>query len=377
MTTPQDPTGAGAPAPDAATQPLPSAGPATLRLPAPGGDAPADAGPAASTGFGGAAPPPGATAPATAGVAPPARRRSTAGRVLTVAGAVLGGLVVVQVAATLVAQASARTETSVQTYAAAPVVELVTDGAVDVRVTPDGDVRVERTSRTAWQDADHVVDESADRLAVTHRCGWQWVGVCSTSMAVELPEGTDVVVRSSDGDVRAEGPVGTVTLRTSSGAVAVVGARGDVVARTSDGDVVVQDAGGAVDARSSSGHVEVADADGRVRATTSDGDVRVRRAGDDIEAVSSSGHVEVDGVTGAAVARTSDGDVLVADVTGDVTARTSSGHATVHGTGEPVALEISTSSGRQTVDAPTDPSAGRRVTVVSSDGDVAYLGPRG
>lgn len=408
MSTPQTPTGPAAP--DAATQPLPSACPATLPLPAgtaPAADpatepiaareathpAPADpsatgstatgltpsgptaSGPASADGTPAGPPPPGPDAPA--GAAPGPRRRSTAGRVLTGVGAVLGGVLIAQLAATVLAEASARTETAVQTYAAAPVVELVTDGAVDVRVVPGADVQVERTARVAWQDADYVVDEGGDRLTVTHRCGWQWVGVCSASLAVELPEGTDVVVRSSDGDVRAEGPVGAVALRTWSGAVEVVGARGDVEARTSDGDVSVQDVGGAVQARSSSGHVQVTDAAGRVVAATSDGDVRVRGAGDDTEASSTSGHVEVDGVAGSAVARTSDGDVTVAGVTGDATAHTWSGHATVYGTGEPVALEISTLDGRQTVDAPTDPSAARRVTVTSSDGDVAYLGPRG
>ena len=44
------------------------------------------------------------------------------------------------------------------------------------------------------------------------------------------------------------------------------------------------------------------------------------------------------------------------------------------GTGTAVALEISTGDGRSTVDAPTDPSASRTVTIRSSSGDVSYLG---
>ena len=60
----------------------------------------------------------------------------------------------------------------------------------------------------------------------------------------------------------------------------------------------------------------------------------------------------------------------------DVEAVTSNGHVTVFGTGEPVALTISTSNGRQTVDAPTDPSASRTVFIRTSDGNVSYLGPR-
>ena len=48
--------------------------------------------------------------------------------------------------------------------------------------------------------------------------------------------------------------------------------------------------------------------------------------------------------------------------------------AQMGGTGTAVALEISTGDGRSTVDAPTDPSATRTVTIRSSSGDVSYLG---
>ena len=79
---------------------------------------------------------------------------------------------------------------------------------------------------------------------------------------------------------------------------------------------------------------------------------------------------------GDAVARSSDGSIEVAGVQGDVEATTSNGDATVFGTGEPVALTISTSNGRQTVEAPTDPSAPRTVLIRSYDGHVSYLAPR-
>ena len=49
----------------------------------------------------------------------------------------------------------------------------------------------------------------------------------------------------------------------------------------------------------------------------------------------------------------------------------------MYGTGEPVALDISTADGRQTVEGPTDPTSSVHVRIRTSDGDAAYLGPRG
>lgn len=324
-----------------------------------------------------ATPAPVGPAPVPPAPAAPGRRRpSPTGRVLTVVGGVLAGLVVLQVGTQLLAEASATTSTATERLTAAPVVELVSDGDVTVVATAGDDVAVERETRAAWQTPQSSSERTGDRLVVVHRCGWRIIGTCRTDLTVELPRDTMLVVRTSDGHVRAEGALADATVRTSSGDVAVTGARGDVTARTSDGSVSVTDVTGAVEARTSSGHIQVADADGDVTARTSDGDVVVRRAGGGVEARTSSGHVEVDEAGGATWARTSDGDVTIAAVDGDVTALSSSGHVTVRGTGVPVALDMSTSSGRQTVDAPTDPAASRHVTIRTSDGDVSYLGPR-
>ncbi|WP_223305240.1 DUF4097 family beta strand repeat-containing protein, partial [Cellulomonas sp. B6] len=308
---------------------------------------------------------------------PPVRRPSRRGRVLTIVGAVLAAVCVAQLAQQGLSELTATTLTTTESVPAAAVVEVVADGDVTVLATTGDTVEVERRTRALWRTPDTSTEQGDDRVVVHHTCGWRFIGTCRTSTSVHLPEGTDLVVRTSDGDVEAEGAVATATVRTSSGRVTVVGATGDVEARSSDGSVSVSGAGGEVRARTSSGRVEVVDAGGAVAARSSDGDVLVRDAAGTVEARTSAGRVEVDGAGGTTSARTSDGEVLVAGVEGDVTAVTSSGRVTVHGTGRPVALSISTSSGRQTVDAPTDPGASRTVTIRTSDGDVAYLGPRG
>ena len=61
----------------------------------------------------------------------------------------------------------------------------------------------------------------------------------------------------------------------------------------------------------------------------------------------------------------------------DIDAHASDGDVTVYGTGEPVALDISTNDGRQTIEGPIDPTSSGHVRIRTSDGDASYLGPRG
>ncbi|MDM7829787.1 DUF4097 family beta strand repeat-containing protein [Cellulomonas edaphi] len=272
--------------------------------------------------------------------APPVRRR---GRGLVWAGGIVGGLMLLSGAWSLLslaiyADADRSITTTSHSYAAVPVVELAADG--DVRVTTGGtQVAVEAIARTALTSARYTVDEGADRLTVSHRCT-TWTGSCSASLRVVVPEGTQVVVRASDGDVRASGLTG------------------------------------GLDVRAGDGRVDVDDVQGSVAVVASDGNVSVRGVTGDVDLDVGDGSTDVETVAGSVVVDSHDGRVTVAGVERDVDIDSSDGDVDVYGTGAPVALEVHVSDGRQVVDAPTDPAADRHVRVRAADGDVTYRGPR-
>lgn len=321
------------------------------------------------------------------------RRGGRGGRVLLVLGVVVGAAAIGQAAYQGVDWMAATTTVATEGYPGTPVVELVADGDVTVTVGSSDRVSVERTARTGFQDVRYTATTSpsgsgrvaagpgsatdgfrGERLVVEHSCpGWWNNGVCQADLAVEVPEGTSVVVRSASDAIRAEGVSGALDAETSDGDVSVRAAAGTVQARTSSGHVDVEGAGGPVRAHSGDGRVTVRDAGGSVEARTSSGDVLVDGAGGTVTADSGDGDVEVGEVTGSASATTSSGAVRVSGVRGDVTATTGDGPVVVHGTGTAVALQISTGDGRSTIEAPTDPSATRTVTIRSSSGDVSYL----
>lgn len=303
--------------------------------------------------------------------------RGAGSRALLWIGGTLGVLAMAQIAYQGLDWFATSTTTSTAVYAAAPVVELTTDGDVTVSTGDAGTVTVVERTRTGFQRTSHDTVESADRLAVEHACPTWWSnGTCRIDLAVEVPQGTDVVVRSSSGEVRAEGVDGHVDLRTEDGDVTVLRAGGAVDAESSSGHVRVEDAGGEVVARSSDGDVTVRDVAGGVSARSASGHVVVSEAEGDVSAASLDGDVEARAVEGGVVATSSAGAVEVGGVTGDVEASSLDGDVTVRGTGTPVALAISTGDGRSTVEAPTDPGAPRTVVIRSASGDVSYLDAR-
>lgn len=293
--------------------------------------------------------------PAPAPVRDP--RRSGGAKALLWIGGTVGALAIVWAALDVASLVAREESTGQSTYAAAATVELVADGRITVTAAGSDEVQVERSAKFAFVDPRYSVDTSADRLVVTYQCSWGWVWQCDTDLDVTLPAGTTLVVRSSDGDVRATGILGDVDLRSSNGRVEASALGGDVVAHSSNGSV------------------DIRDVTGSVRATSSNGSVVVRGAAS-VEARSSNGRVEVEDVAGVVVATSSNGGVQVADARDDITATSTNGDVTVYGTGEPVALDIRTSNGGQRTEAPTDPAADVKVVVHSSNGSVSYLPPR-
>lgn len=277
--------------------------------------------------------------------APSPAPRGPGARALTWTGAVVGGVLLLSgaySAVDLLAMGSddATTVSESATYDAAPVVEIVADG--HVTVTTGGDrVEVERTARTVLAAAHYRTDVSGDRLLVSYRCDWWRPGFCSASLDVTVPDGTSVLVRANDGAVTASALRGPLDVRVSDGETDVSDIVGDVAVRTADGRTSVSDVRGSVSVSSADGEITVSDVSGVVTTRSSDGRTEISRSRSDIDAQASDGSV------------------------------------TVYGTGEPVALDISTADGGQTIEGPVDPTSSISVRIRTSDGHAAYLGPRG
>lgn len=290
-----------------------------------------------------------------AGYPPGPPRRGVTRRVLTAAGVGVVLVVVVLGALFLTDLMMSETSTTHRSYDAVDSVELVADGDVTVTAA-EGEIEVDVIAHSGLREPAYSADESASRLELTHRCGWSIaLPRCSGELDVTVPAGTEVVIRTEDGDVVASGLAGDLSLYTSNGDVETTDLGGELTARSSNGDIDVTDSGADVDASSSNGEISLVGVDGSVTANTSNG------------------RITVDSVTGGASATSSNGSLEISAVGGDVHGVTSNGRVTVVSDGEPVALTMGTSNGDEIVEGPTDPGAERTVEIRSSNGDVAYL----
>jgi hypothetical protein len=172
------------------------------------------------------------------------------------------------------------------TVAGTPDVLLVTfAGSIEIRSWDKSEVLVEVEKSGATKElADAIViaaEQDGNRIRVEARRPdsgeWTLQSVVGASpharILATLPRACNVLARSGDGSIQAEGLTGRVELRTGDGSVRGIDLSGHVRADTGDGSVKLEAVDGAVDVRTADGAVVVTGRLSSVRAETSDGSV--------------------------------------------------------------------------------------------------------
>jgi Toastrack DUF4097 len=179
-----------------------------------------------------------------------------------------------------------------------------------VEVVPLG-----RRGQDAVEEIEVTMDERQGRhfVRIEQRDKFRW-GPIQISWGgdfecrIACPAGTDLDLSGGSTDLRVEGELGEVSVRTASGDIKLATARGDVQVKTASGDVVV----GALPASAS--------------IATVSGDLSVERVEASLNGRSVSGDVTVGTVAGELGFSTTSGDVEVKTVeSGDVRLQTVSG----------------------------------------------------
>jgi DUF4097 and DUF4098 domain-containing protein YvlB len=213
-----------------------------------------------------------------------------------------------------------------------------TNGDVLVRVDLDaGEVRVE-TSDDPRVDVDLVAlrDNDATRQAIEEarvelvprgggsevvvdlkrRFGFTFGRGAKVGVRVRCPRGSDLVVRAGSADVRTEGSLGGVDLKSASGDISLELVR-SLHADTASGDVHVLEVEESAEVRTASGDAAFRRCGGRLVAHLVSGDLDVGEAARGLEVKTVSGNVRVRAVSG--------GPMRVHSVSGDVELGVASG----------------------------------------------------
>jgi Putative adhesin len=178
-------------------------------------------------------------------------------------------------------------------------------------------VPVGRRGQDAVDEIDVTMEERLGRyvVRVEQQKNFRWGPIQITwggdfEVRISCPSGSDLDLDGGSTDVRADGELGEVAVRTASGDVRVQSAARELEVKTASGDVAVATAAAQAAVVTVSGDVEVERADASLTARSVSGDLVVGRSAGALGISTTSGDVDVKAVV--------DGDVRVQTVSGDV-----------------------------------------------------------
>ena len=180
-------------------------------------------------------------------------------------------------------------------------------------------VAVGRRGQDAIDEIEVTMDERLGRYAVKveQKDRFRWGPIQITwrgdfECRIVCPPGTDLDLAGGSTELRSDGELGDVSVRTASGDIRLESARGDLQVKTASGDI-------SVDAIAS--HASL---------VTVSGDLGVERVDALLTARSVSGDVTIGGISGPLALSTTSGDVDIKSVAGgDVRVQTVSGDVRV------------------------------------------------
>ena len=206
------------------------------------------------------------------------------------------------------------------------------NGAVDVLTGTSDKVEIKVTKRTggpsqedAEDDLDNIVvsfEQTGNQVAIHVRSVNPKPFVNrGAAIEIQVPEGSTLDLRTTNGKIGAVGLVGDTVAHTSNGAIQVQGSRGNLDLETSNGSITAEGGVGKISAKSSNGAINIVSSNGVLDAHTSNGRINFL------------GKL----VAGDHVLSTSNGTVIAklpADAAFKLQARTSSGHITTDFAGD-------------------------------------------
>ena len=200
------------------------------------------------------------------------------------------------------------------------------NGTVDVLTGASDKVEIKVTKRTggpSQEDAEDDLENIEVRLEQTDN--QIAVRVRSVNPKPFVNRGAAIEIQVPEGS--------TLDLRTTNGKIAAVGLVGDTVAHTSNGGIQVQGSRGTLDLETSNGSIATEGGVGKISTKSSNGAIDIVSSNGVVDAHTSNGHINYRGklVAGDHVLSTSNGNVIVqlpADAAFKLQARTSSGQIT-------------------------------------------------
>jgi DUF4097 and DUF4098 domain-containing protein YvlB len=133
-----------------------------------------------------------------------------------------------------------------------------TGNEVVVEVTKRGSGFSEEAARDSVNNVEVSIAQDDNQVVVKAHRLWRRFGDCGASVIIVAPPGANVVLRSSNGYIVAEGLQGPIDARTSNAKIDVVEASGTIDVHTSNGPILIEAEQATVDANTSNASIRFA-----------------------------------------------------------------------------------------------------------------------
>jgi DUF4097 and DUF4098 domain-containing protein YvlB len=199
-------------------------------------------------------------------------------------------------------------------------------------------------------------------------------------VAVTVPTGSALAIRTESADVEARGDFGETSIETGSGDVRLDTVTAEARIKTGSGEAFVGQVDGSLRVESGSGDLELRRVAGDATISTGSGDIEVESVQGELRVNSGSGDIEVRDAQSSVVANSASGDLQLLCVrSGQVRVSTASGDVHIGvADGTPVWLDVTTLSGdvHSSLDGspePTDDEDSVALRVNTASGDITLV----
>ncbi|MFD0775399.1 DUF4097 family beta strand repeat-containing protein [Streptomonospora algeriensis] len=249
-------------------------------------------------------------------------------------------------------------------------------GDIDVHRAEGDKVTVERTLRgTPLADPRERLDREGGTVRAEASCSGAWfLGGCEIDYTVGVPEGTEVTVVTSVGEVHLEGLAGDVDVESNTGSVEGEDIAGDVSVSTSTGEISLSGVSGDVDLDSNTGGISAEGSGESAAVETTTGGIDLDGfTADRFDVETTTGGVDMEaGFSTAEIKSTTGGvDVEAEEPFGLLAVETTTGSVELEVPEDTYRVSGDSTTGGRNIDVDTSADADPRISVSTTTGSVS------
>jgi RNA polymerase sigma factor (sigma-70 family) len=162
----------------------------------------------------------------------------------------------------------------VETFNGAITVTTADKGGVTAKVVKTVQAATEEAAKEDLKNVEVQMTQEGDTVSITAKSeGMHPQTNRAAAVELQVPAGSKLDLRTSNGSVKTTGPTGDASIHTTNGKIEVKGGKGKVNLKTTNGSITADSASGAADLKTTNGTITINSAKATISAHTTNGSI--------------------------------------------------------------------------------------------------------